>query len=73
MPKNGQKTLEETLEKHSSNARETLEVSASSLSRCNQPRMIVMWSAREGLGRGARPSLDVPARCAKKVKRNALV
>ena len=44
------KTLEETLEKRSKNARETLEVPASAPSRCTQPKMMVVWPTRDGLG-----------------------
>ena len=70
-PKNGQKlpkTLEETLEKRSRNAQETLEVSASASSQCTQPKMMVVWPTRNRLGRGASPSLGVPARHAKSEK-----
>jgi hypothetical protein len=68
MPENGQKcskNARETLEKRPRNARETLEVSASAPSRCTQPTMMVVWPTRNGLGRGASPSLGVPARRAK--------
>jgi hypothetical protein len=59
MPKNNQKTLEETLEKRSRNARGTLLVLANAPSRCTQPTMVVVWQTRDGLGRGASPSLGV--------------